>query len=244
MRRNFAIPAAAGLLILPVAWLLGNRTMAGFIGFSIVTFVLAGIIQEYVRGVRARMHSTSEPLPAALANLVRRNGRRYGGYIVHFGVLLVALGIIGNEFYQSEGQANLRPGESITVANYTLTYRGLNATQGPNYTEFTAPMTLARAGRPAGEIAPKKHIYNKNQDQPMTEVGLRAGLVEDVYAVLAGFEGGGVTASFKVYVNPLMSWMWVGGLVLILGVLVSAWPRRSPTAADARAPAPVEAQPA
>jgi cytochrome c-type biogenesis protein CcmF len=244
LRRNFTIPAAAGLLILPVAWLLGNRTMAGFIGFSIVTFVLAGIIQEYVRGVRARMHSTSEPLPAALANLVRRNGRRYGGYIVHFGVLLVALGIIGNEFYQSEGQANLRPGESITVANYTLTYRGLNATQGPNYTEFTAPMTLARAGRPAGEIAPKKHIYNKNQDQPMTEVGLRAGLVEDVYAVLAGFEGGGVTASFKVYVNPLMSWMWVGGLVLILGVLVSAWPRRSPTAADARAPAPVEAQPA
>jgi cytochrome c-type biogenesis protein CcmF len=87
-------------------------------------------------------------------------------------------------------------------------------------------------------------IYNKNQEQPMTEVGLRPGPVEDVYVVLAGFDNMGATASFKVYVNPLMSWMWIGGVVIALGVLVSAWPRKAPAAAEARARVPEGAQPA
>ena len=103
-------------------------------------------------------------------------------------------------------------------------------------------MDLSRNGQPAGQILPKKNIYNKNEEQPMTEVGLRPGLIEDVYVVLAGFEGGGATASFKVYVNPLMSWMWIGGVIIILGVLVSAWPRKKPVAAEARVVAPKGAQ--
>jgi cytochrome c-type biogenesis protein CcmF len=242
LRRNFGIPVAAAILSIPVVWLLGNRNPAGFVGFAAVVFVFAGIVQEYVRGVRTRRHATGEPLGTAFANMVKRNGRRYGGYIVHIGMLLVALGIIGNEFYQSEGQANLKPGESITVANYTLTYRALEEQQGPNYVEYTAPMTLARNGRPIGEILPKKNIYFKNQEQPMTEVGLRPGPVEDVYVVLAGFDNGGATASFKVYINPLMSWMWIGGLVVVAGVLVSAWPRKAPGTVEARVRVPEGAQ--
>jgi len=226
LRRNFSIPLVAALLGVPLVWLLGNRNAAGFVGFPVLIFVFTGIVQEYVRGVRARQHATGEPVGRALANLVRRNGRRYGGYIVHIGVLMIALGVIGNGFYQSDGQANLKPGESITVANYTLTYRNLEAERGPNYTEFIAQMDMFRNGRPVGQVKPKKLIYNKNQEQPMSEVGLRPGLAEDVYVVLAGFEGGGNTASFKVYVNPLMSWMWIGGLVIILGVFVAAWPRK------------------
>ncbi len=243
LRRNFTVPILAALLSVPVLFLLGNRNTAGFIGFAALFFVFAGIVQEYVRGVAARRAATGEALPVALVNLVRRNGRRYGGYVVHIGVLLIALGIIGNEFYQSEGQANLKVGESITVANYTLTYRGLEARQGPNYTEFAARLDLTRGGRYLGQILPTKHIYNKNQEQPMTEVGLRPGPIEDVYVVLAGFDGGGTTASFKVYVNPLMSWMWIGGLVLIIGVLISAWPRRSPAAAEVIRRVPAGAQP-
>ena len=242
LRRNFGIPVAAAILSVPVVWLLGNRNPAGFVGFAAVTFVFAGIVQEYARGVATRRHATGEPVLTALVNLVKRNGRRYGGYIVHIGMLLVALGIIGNEFYQSEGQANLKAGESITVANYTLTYRTLEEQQGPNYIEYTAPMDLARNGRPIGQIQPKKHIYFKNQEQPMTEVGLRPGPVEDVYVVLAGFEEGGATASFKVFINPLMSWMWVGGLVVMLGVFVSAWPRKAPGTAEAPARVPGSAQ--
>jgi len=243
LRRNFLVPIIAALLSVPLLFVLGNRSMAGFVGFAALFFVFAGIVQEYVRGVRARQQATGEALPVALVNLVRRNGRRYGGYIVHIGILLIALGIIGNEFYQSEGQANLAPGESVSVANYTLTYRTLDAVQGPNYTEFVAVVDVSRDGKPFGQILPKKHIYNKNSEQPMTEVGLRPGLVEDVYIVLAGFETMGSTASFKVYVNPLMSWMWAGGLVMILGVIVSAWPRRAPATAEAPRRVPSGAQP-
>jgi cytochrome c-type biogenesis protein CcmF len=230
---NFSIPVSAAILSIPVAYLVGTRGPAPFIGFAALAFVFAGIVQEYVRGVRARRQSTGERVPTALANLVKRNGRRYGGYIVHVGVLLIALGIIGNEFFQTEGQANLAAGESMTVGNYTLTYQKLEPVQGPNYTEFTAYLDVQRNGKPFGEIVPKKHIYNKNQEQPMTEVGLRPGVTEDVYVVLAGFDGMGETASFKVFINPLMSWMWAGGLVIILGVLVAAWPRRVAQTAEA-----------
>jgi cytochrome c-type biogenesis protein CcmF len=120
--------------------------------------VAATIVQEYVRGVRARRITNQENVLVAMGNLWSRNGRRYGGYIVHIGVLLVALGIIGNEFYQSEGEANLARGESMTVANYTLTYNRLDMIQGPNYTELIAPMTLSKNGQVIGEILPKKHI--------------------------------------------------------------------------------------
>lgn len=244
LRSNFSIPLIATLLSVPALYALGNRQPAGFIGFAALVFVFAGIVQEYVRGVRARRQATGEALPAALVNLVRRNGRRYGGYVVHIGVLLIALGIIGNEFYQHEDQANLKVGESIAIANYTLTYRGLTPDQGPNYIEYTAQLDLARNGKPLGQILPTKNLYNKNQEQPMTEVGLRPGPLEDVYVVLAGFDNMGETASFKVYVNPLMSWMWIGGAVIILGVLLSTWPRRSPAAAEAARRVPAGAQPA
>jgi cytochrome c-type biogenesis protein CcmF len=243
LRRNFLIPVIAGLLSVPVLFAIGNRTVGGFVGVAILVFVASGIVQEYVRGVRARRQSTGEALPTALFQLVRRNGRRYGGYIVHIGVLLVALGIIGNEFYQSEGEANLAKGQSMTVANYTLTYEKMDMVQGPNYTELIAPMTLTKNGRPMGEILPKKHIYNKNQEQPMSEVGLRPGIVEDVYVVLAGWDNNGATASFKVFVNPLMSWMWVGGVVMMIGVLISAWPRRVAATAEAPRRVPESAQP-
>jgi cytochrome c-type biogenesis protein CcmF len=236
------VPISAGLLSVPVMFLLGNRTMGGFVGVAIIAFVLAGIVQEYVRGVRARRQSTGEPLPTALVQLVRRNGRRYGGYIVHIGVLMVALGIIGNEFYQSEVDANLKRGESVQIANYTLTYERLDMVDGPNFTELIAPMTVAKNGRVMGEILPKKHIYDKNPVQPMSEVGLRAGVVEDVYAVLAGWDNMGETASFKVFVNPLMSWMWVGGIVMMIGVLISAWPRRVASTAEATRRVPEAAQ--
>lgn len=244
LRRNFTLPIIAGLATVPALFVVGNRSTAGFIGIPILVFVFIGIVQEYVRGVRARMQSTHEPLLQALINLIRRNGRRYGGYLVHIGVLLIALGIIGNEFYQSEGEANLRPGETITVANYTLTYSQLDAARGPNFTEFTSPMAISRNGSDLGIITPKKLIYNKNQEQPMSEVGLRPGLMEDVYVVLAGWGNGGETASFKVFVNPLMSWMWVGGLVMMLGVLISAWPRRQAVAVEATRRVPEGAQPA
>jgi cytochrome c-type biogenesis protein CcmF len=242
--RNFAIPLSVMVLSIPLMYLIGNRSIGGVVGVASLAFAFAGIIQEYVRGVQARQSSTGEALPVALVNLVQRNGRRYGGYIIHLGVLLVALGIIGNEFYQSEGQANLKVGESITVANYTLVYRGMTMVRGPNYTDYVATMDLNRGDRASGQVTPEEIIYDKNQDQPMSHVGLRPGPIEDVYTVLAGFEANGTTASFKVFINPLMSWMWVGGVVIILGFCLAIWPRGTAQPVEARARVPQGAQPA
>ncbi len=244
LRRNFALPIAATLLAAALLYLFGMRNPAGIVGIAALVFVFAGIVQEYVRGVQARRHATGEPLLQALVNLVRRNGRRYGGYIVHVGVLMIALGIIGNEFFQSESQGNLQPGQTIQVANTVLTYRGLEASRGPNYIEYTARLDVQRGGRSVGQVLPKKHVYDKNPEQPMTEVGLMPGLIEDVYVVLAGFEGSGSTASFKVYINPLMSWLWIGEVFLVLGVLIATWPRRAPALVAASARLPTSAQPA
>jgi len=243
LRKNFLIPILVAVVSIPVLFVLGNRNMGGFVGVAAMTFVFTGILQEYVRGVQARRQATGEPVGKALVNLVRRNGRRYGGYIVHIGVLLICLGIIGNTFYQQEAQANLARGESVSLSNYTLTYQKMDATKGPNYTEFSAVLDLTKNERPQGQILARKNIYDKNTEQPMTEVGLRVGPLEDVYVVLAGFDNMGETAAFKVFINPLMSWMWVGGLVMILGVLISAWPRRAAATAEARVRVPEGAQP-
>jgi cytochrome c-type biogenesis protein CcmF len=154
------------------------------------------------------------------------------------------MAIIGYYFFQTEGQGNLKVGESLTVANYTFTYRGLTPEQGPNYVEDVATMDIQRNGRATGQMFPKRVVYNKQPDQPITEVGLRPGPVEDVYVVLAGFDDTGQAASFKIFVNPMMSWMWVGGLVMIFGTLLALWPRRTAAPVEARVRVPSGAQPA
>ena len=121
---------------------------------------------------------------------MRRNGRRYGGYVVHIGVLLIALGIIGNEFYQSEGQANLKRGESVRGQLHAHLQPPRHGGGTELYGVYRAADDLAQNGKPHGQILPTKNIYDKNPEQPMTEVGLRPGPIEDVYVVLAGFESG------------------------------------------------------
>ncbi len=181
----------------------------------------------------------------ALVNLVRRNGRRYGGYIVHIGVLLIALGIIGNEFYQSEGQANLTPGESITVANYTLTYEQAGRQRRARTTPSSrAAWIIATNGRPTGQIvAQEAHL--RQEPGTADDRGRPApGALEDVYVVLAGFDNMGETASFKVFINPLMSWMWVGGLVIAWACWLPPGRGKGATTSEVRARAPGVTQPA
>ena len=208
--------------------------------FSDVTYLLEVSHPRMARAAKpgqfviVMSHPEGERIPLTIADFDRDRG-----------TITLVIQAVGKT--TREMQANLKVGESVTVANYTLTYTGLDAEQGPNYTEFLASMDLTRNGSVIGQILPRKTIYNKNQEQPMTEVGLRPGPVEDVYVVLAGFDNFGAadeTASFKVYVNPLMSWMWLGGVVMILGVLLSSWPRRSPATVEAAHRVPGGTQPA
>ena len=239
LRRQFTWPAAAALVSVPLL-LLTSRNVFPVAGFSTCIFVAATIVQEFVRGVNARRRTRGEPLPGALWGLMRRNGRRYGGYVIHFGIVLIGVAIIGNEFYQSTTHVTLASGGSVELSGYTLTYTALESERKSNHTEVRASLqvTDSATGRFLSVIVPRRNIYDKTPDQPTSEVGLRMTPAEDVYVILNGWESDGNSATFTVYVNPLTMWMWVGGLFVVLGTAVSVWPHPRPAGATRAVPSP------
>jgi cytochrome c-type biogenesis protein CcmF len=245
--KNFTFPLLFGLAVGALGFVVGNQKIYPTISYAVAGFVAGGIMQEFYRGAKVRRASKGESWPVALLQLLRRNQRRYGGYIVHLGVVMIMIAIVGHNVYQSEGQANLARGETIQVENYMLAFNGLTQSAAPSYDAVEATMQVTRNGRPAGTVTPAMHFYRTmaGQDQPTNEIAIRMGLAEDLYVVLAGWEGTGETASFKVYVNPMMSWMWIGGVVMILGTLAAVWPHQKETERVlVPAPTPPGAQPA
>jgi cytochrome c-type biogenesis protein CcmF len=224
-RNQFTWPLVATVVIAVVASFTTVNVYA-IIGLAICGFVTATIVQEYVRGVLARRVTNNENALVAMGNLFRRNGRRYGGYLVHLGMVFIAVAVIGNEFYQQTTNVTLARGEGVTLGGYELVYMDLQASQGPNRIIFATPLMVynASSGRLLGTVEPHRNIYHKTPDMPTSEVGLRSTLAEDVYVVLNGWENMGATATFTIHINPLTAWMWIGGLVLMLGTVVGIWP--------------------
>ncbi|MDX1521064.1 MAG: cytochrome c-type biogenesis CcmF C-terminal domain-containing protein, partial [Anaerolineae bacterium] len=206
----------------------GIKIFGALIGFGFCAFSLAAIILEYWRGVSAR-HRRGESYPVALSKLVSRNRRRYGGYLVHIGVLLVAIGIIGSRLYQVETQKNLAIGESMTISSellgtYEITYHGLQESPSPDDRLITtATLSISHNGQPAGQLFPYRE-YFVVQQQPMTIPDKRSTLADDLYIIIGGWENQGETATFQAYINPLVNWIWIGGFVFIIGTLIAGWP--------------------
>ena len=219
--RRFAVFPGTQARVLPVT-----------LFYGILAFVAAIIAMEFWRGVRTRHRATGDGYLAALCNLVGRNRRRYGGYMIHLGVIMIALGVIGTNFFKVETQRNLAVGESLTIASpltgaYTMTYEGITTLPAPDDVRRTgATLTILRDGQPLGVLQPTHDFYIP-QDQPMTIPAMRHSLAEDLYVILAGWEEGGKTATFKAFVEPLVNWLWIGGLVFVLGTAIAAWPTRA-----------------
>ena len=236
--RKFAILPGTDARVLPVS-----------LFYGITIFAATVTLLEFWRGMRARHRSTGESYLRALWTLCGRNRRRYGGYFVHIGVLMMALGIIGTQFFQVETQRNLAVGESLIITSpltgeYRLTYEGLESLPAPDDVNRTgATLTISQDGRDIGELNPT-HDFFIPQQQPMTIPSIRYSLIEDLYIIVAGWEDGGVTATFKVYVNPLVNWLWIGGLIFILGTAVAAWPDPAEDRRHALASAPRRVVPA
>jgi len=228
LRRQFTWPLLVGLIIAGVM-LFFSTNIYPIVGMAICAFVTAAIVQEYVRGVMARRKHNQEAIPVAMAQLMRRNGRRYGGYIVHLGIVLIGVAVIGNEFFQHTTNVTLARGERIELAGYSLVYTGLESAREGNHTVIGARLIVfdAESGRELSSVFPQRNIYDKTPDMPTSEVGIRMTPIEDVYVVINGWENNGETATFTIFVNPLTLWMWVGGLVLVLGVILAIWPNPS-----------------
>jgi cytochrome c-type biogenesis protein CcmF len=228
-------PAAAGLVTMALLYIVvGIKIFGALLGLGLCGFTLAVTLIEYWRGVSARHRSRGESYPVALKRLVARNRRRYGGYLIHIGVILVAIGIIGSRFYQVETQQNLAIGESMTISSefigtYELTYRGLREGASPDDRIITEGiLDVSFNGRPAGQIIPVREFFIV-QEQPMTIPDKRSTLADDLYVILGGWEGAGETATFKAYINPLINWLWIGGFVFIIGTMIAAWPNPQET---------------
>ncbi len=194
-----------------------------------ISLITTVTFYEFWRGVLARRRRHGENFPEALWKLTSRNRRRYGGYVIHLGVVLMTLGIIGIEIFQAETQGTLAQGEQLTLNRYTMIYESLSqfdTQDGRNVTR--AVVSVFRDGKYVGELYPRKDFYYASQ-QPMTIPGVRSTLEDDFYVLLVGWESIGLSgATFKVYHNPLVNFLWIGGLVFILGTMVAAWPDREP----------------
>ena len=222
-------PLVASLLVLAVIFAGGVRQWAALLAFWLCAFVIFITLYEFYRGMIARHRRSGEILPVALWNLAQRNRRRYGGYIIHMGVVLMALGIIGIELFQSETQGTIPPGGSLRLANYEVTFTRLDlfdTDDGRNVARAT--VNVSRNGTYVGELHPRRDLYYDSM-QPMTIPGVRSTAEDDLYVLLVDWEpisSAGVT--FKVYHNPLINWLWIGGIVFILGTMVASWPDKDP----------------
>jgi cytochrome c-type biogenesis protein CcmF len=193
-------------------WALATQVVSIFVGVTIV--------QEFWRGIRARRRNLGEGFLKALWGLFVKNRRRYGGYLVHAGVVLAFLGFSGNAFV-TEAKDALEPGQTLTVGPYTLTYLGLEEFKRPGLERVSAQLLLSRDGEPLTLMLPQKNWYEKSE-QLASEVSIYSTLKEDVYAVFAGFEG--QKASIKVFINPLVQLFWLGGLLTVLGGVIAILP--------------------
>ena len=227
LRQSFLVPvlvASGGDVLL---FAVGIRQGYALLGFGLCLFVLGTVAQEFVRGAVARHRATGERHTVALGRLVRRNNRRYGGYIVHLGILLIGAGAVGSHVYQQQTQATLGPGGSVTLAGYTLTARGLQTYAVPGAQVVEGVLSVD-----GHDLRPQKVFFANFEKQPSTKVALRSTPLEDLYVVLTSWDGDGPGArlSLAVFVNPLVSWIWFGGLVVLLGTLVALWPAPLPVA--------------
>jgi cytochrome c-type biogenesis protein CcmF len=232
LQRQFAVPATTGVLMFLVLLLAGMRDLGALMAIGLGAFVFATVVQEFARGTAARHRQYHEPYVLALGRLVGRNRRRYGGYIVHVGMVLLFVAFSGMAF-KTETEATLRPGESATLRSpygyqYTFTHLGISQYDALNRQVTAATIEIRRDGKRVGVLRTEKRQHvdalGRPTFQPSTEVGISSGLREDIYIVLAGVVNGTEQAVFRFTINPLVWWVWYGGMVVAFGGLLVMWP--------------------
>jgi len=238
-RRNFMTPAvgaAIGAVILVTAF--GVRRVDALFAWTFGVFVLVGIVIEFYRGIRTRVTMTHENVALAGARMVSRSRRRFGGYVVHVGMVITFVGFAGSA-YNQKLEANMREGETASIAGYDLAFEKLTESRLENYDVLRAQMLLSRGGRSIARMYPEFRFFTKPEEQRHTRVSILSSFTKDVYVFLAGYDQG--VLSLDIHVNPLVSWVWGGGIVALAGTLIAIWPARSRARATLGAYAGVEA---
>jgi cytochrome c-type biogenesis protein CcmF len=236
LKRQFIAPLASGMLTLAALVVLGVRDFHALVALALSGFVAGTVVQEFYRGIRARRRMHGESIPLAFVRLIDRNRRRYGGYLVHVGVLIYFVAFAGMAF-KREREATLKPGESVEMDSpfghtYQFTHLGISQYESLNRIVSAATVQVTKDGKAAGLMTSEKrqHVdsFKRPTFEPSTEVGIRSNLQEDLYIVFAGSVDGTEEAVYRFNINPLVWWVWFGGLVLALGGVVTMWPGGGP----------------
>ena len=223
--RSLAWPAGVALVTGTALALLGaGSNPAALVGYTFAAFVLAAIVLEFARGTRARRAIAGESWPAAFAGLVGRNRRRYGGYVVHASIIVLLIGAAGIGGFGTTSEAKLAPGQAIRAGDYELTYLRSGERRGANAIEARAQFAVERGGDDLGTVSAGKNRYLAEQ-QVSNEVAIRSDWLraEDLFLIVNQFNADG-SVSVKTLVNPLVNFIWLGGLLFVLGSIVAMWP--------------------
>ena len=223
LKKNFLWPVVLGVAAAAAAFVLGVRSALAALTLATTVFVGATIGVDFVRATRARLR-VGEALVPAVGGLLRRHNRRYGGFVVHLGILIIVLGVTGSHAWSVQTETTLKRGETAQLAGYRFRFDGLTAVEESNHFKVVGAFTVSNS-RVLDVLRPAKKFYPQEQS-PIAYVDYRLGLKEDIYLVLGDFARDGTQATVKLQVNRLVSWIWIGGVVLTLGAVLAILPER------------------
>ena len=236
MAQQFLWPALAAIATAIALVAAGVRVWSSGICFSFSAFVFTSLTQEFVRGVKIRREATGADVLTAAIGLVARSKRRYGGYLVHAGIVLIFLGFAGEGFKREE-QVLMKPGQQVTVGAFTIRHDALRVTSDSQKQMVTGHVSVFADGAALGEMEPAKWFFNRRENEPTTEVAIRRRPAEDLYIVLAGYTVEEQAATYAITVNPLVNWVWFGFGIIAIGSIIAMLPERAYSFATARVPA-------
>jgi cytochrome c-type biogenesis protein CcmF len=207
---------------------------------TLCAFVIGTVLQEFARGIAVRRKNKGESLPIAFYELVSRARRRYGGYTVHVGIVLMFAGFTGAA-YDVEQEASLIPGESMEVGGYEFRYDSVRMEEDAAKRMVFTDITILRNGEEIAEVSPAKFIYRSHPEMPTTEVAIRTSILHNLYVIMSSVDPETRRGTFRIVRQPLVVWIWIGGLFLMLGVSIAVSPRLQDILGEAKARAPSRA---
>src|SRR5712692_177846 len=234
LKRNFGWPLITGLLAGVVVFVLGVREFFSLVCLMLCVFVTTTIGMEFFRGARVIRSRSGASLLASAVDLTMRNTRRYGGYIVHMGMVLIFVGLAGAAFNR-DARKDMQPGSTLQIGGYKLLLQGFDAKAEKNYTAERMVVEVWRDNKPLMMLYPERRFFETNE-QSGTMVAIYSTLREDLYVVYAGQNPETQAPVIHAFLNPLVKWIWLGGLVVVLGTLVTLLPNRRAVLVLAGAP--------
>jgi len=235
-RKRLYPPVISALILGAIAVFAGARGIYAILAFAFVGYAAMGNLREYWIGMRARHRAHGEGWATALVRLIRGNRRRYGGYLAHIGALFVALGITASSTFRTEREATLLPGQTLTVAGHTVRLKSVWGREEPQRSVIGTTLdVLGKNNAVIGTIEPRMNYYHVS-DQPVPTPDVRSSVRGDLYVNLMAFETSGANATVKVIVEPLVPWIWLGGLIIVIGAVIGLFQgqgRLAPVSANA-----------